>query len=663
MPIFHETLVQLRKNLGYKTKLETDEGGLCVLYAEEANDAFLSSGNLRAFKARCEYIKKNYSEFPTLFNKAKQQIKMKDKKGGRLDHPLSAKELQMVFDVVAFMEQGELYQNPFNYSDIFNRLLHQMTEVQDIAYFAQSSALEALGGKLCLASFYGIYTNKELEQYIHLLASLAERTTNDFAININVLNGPHRISICYSNKEKIWQINDANYYDLNKYKNIVIPLSKTFNEYYEGKYAIQTQIFTTGQVQAAMQPIVDEFLEPMLKFQQPSVERVKYRTEFGKTLGSLAVTMGDVATLNKIIRIESANLNSSDGDGVTAIWRAAQKGHAEILKLLVDAKMPDGEPRVDLNKANKYGVTPVVIATVCDVLDNRAEVVRILVDAKFPDGQPRVDLNKSDKDGNTSVQVAAENNYLDILSMLVDAKMLDGQPRVDLNQADIDGQTSVFLAAENNHSDILRILVDTKMPDGRPRVDLNQAKKDGKTPVWIATQNGKADALKVLVDAKTPEGQPRVDLNQADEDGITPIWIAAHSGHTDVLKILINAKFAEGQYRIDLSKTNAKDSSLLSAAACNNYVAAMQVLVDAKTPDGQPRMDVNQGNNDEAPPLWLAAMHGNIEIVKILIAAGANPECNYDDLTALEVAALEGFDEIVGLLDGNSNHGIYPGFK
>src|SRR3990167_7112873 len=212
MPTFHEILIKLRNDLGYRGA--SDEG-VCVLYAEKAIDAFLVGEYKTVFKKRCEYIKSNYGQIPALLQRIKEETKaglkanpaaffQAESRGGGLSRtppqkPITEETRQMIYEVAAFIEQGELYLNPDVYSGVFGQLLSQ-THTQIISRYAQSDVLEGLGGRACLASFIGVYTQPELIQYMRQLNQLAKVCLHDFAVSLGSDN--HRIGLCYSHLQE-----------------------------------------------------------------------------------------------------------------------------------------------------------------------------------------------------------------------------------------------------------------------------------------------------------------------------------------------------------------------------------------------------------------------------------------------------------------------------
>jgi len=84
---------------------------------------------------------------------------------------------------------------------------------------------------------------------------------------------------------------------------------------------------------------------------------------------------------------------------------------AEIMRLLIAAG-------ADVNKANKYGKSPLHIA----MNKSNAEIIKMLIDAG-------ADINKADKYGKSPLDLAISRNYPEIIKMLIDAGVNTSESR------------------------------------------------------------------------------------------------------------------------------------------------------------------------------------------------------------------------------------------
>ena len=130
------------------------------------------------------------------------------------------------------------------------------------------------------------------------------------------------------------------------------------------------------------------------------------------------------------------------------------------------------------------------------------------------------DVNVKNKYGVTPLCIASQNAHAEIVKLLIAAK-------ADVNVADkTDGVTPLYMASQKGHAEIVRLLLAAK-------ADVNVARKtDGVTPLSMASQGGHAEIVKLLIAAKT-------DVNAARKtDGVTPLGIALQESHTEIVKLL-----------------------------------------------------------------------------------------------------------------------------
>ena len=506
MPSFHDILIQLRDGYGFAGG-ETARG-LCAFYAEKGIDAFLVGEYQTTFKKRYRYIKSHYTAWPSLFHKAKEASRSLSQQPGTA--LLKDKDFDKIFDVAAFLEQGELYQNPSNYSDVFGQSLTQL-RAQEISVYAQSEGLEKCGGRVCLASFFGIYSPEELLDYVALMNNFAKTGASDFALSL--LNDRHRIALCYSHAKQGWWIININEPLL---PIVSAPIDDNFDsdlasELYLAFYVppppiehcgFVTHLYTTGSQQQSMQVHVDQLM---------ASDR-----------------------FNLLHRITPIRANQIDANGATLALLASMMDDSVVCKEIVKIGALES-----FNQPTKqYGATPILMAA----KNGHAATVQALVEAKTLEGEFVVDLNHASEDGVTAAHFAAREGYTTILKILVDAKTWDGKAAANFNMADKNGQTPIFLAAYGGHAEALQVLVDAKTSDGKAAVNVNvSSTKSGSTPLLIAASKGHLDALRVLIGVKMPDGKTATDLNQPNKGGFSPLQLAAFNGHYGIVSLLIKA--------------------------------------------------------------------------------------------------------------------------
>ncbi|MHC4620631.1 MAG: ankyrin repeat domain-containing protein [Planctomycetota bacterium] len=222
-----------------------------------------------------------------------------------------------------------------------------------------------------------------------------------------------------------------------------------------------------------------------------------------------AAEKGDIQTVQTLLDTGSgvkANVNVEQTNGTTALMVAAQNGHMEIVKALLEAK-------ADVNIQRKTdGVTALWMAA----QNGHVEVVKLLLESK-------ADVNVKDKTyGATALMMAAQKGHTDIVKLLLENK-------ADVNAKDkTNGVTTLYIAAQKGHADIVKALLEKG-------ADVNAANTYGTTALMVACEIGHTDIVKALLEAKA-------DMNiQRKNDGVTALKVAEENGHTEIVELLKKA--------------------------------------------------------------------------------------------------------------------------
>ena len=289
------------------------------------------------------------------------------------------------------------------------------------------------------------------------------------------------------------------------------------------------------------------------------------------------------------LSLAGANPNAVDNYGKTALMSAAQKGHAEVVKMLLSAG-------ADVNAADNYDWTALMVAAEL----GHAKVAEILLSAG-------ANLNAKNRHGDTALYWAKENGHSEIVSMLKQAGAWD---------SDEDGLTDLHWAAMENDvetinrfasvvefvdpiekSDTNSYTVKTIRRAALLGIDLKKWTRRARTPLMMASIFNKLNAVRALLAVGA-------NLDAKQNYGWTALMYAAEFGNTELAKIL------------------------LSAGA-----------------------DVNAKNKDGSTALMIMAEFGHAEVAEILLSAGANPNAkNKHGETALFWAKEKGHSEVVRML-------------
>ena len=352
---------------------------------------------------------------------------------------------------------------------------------------------------------------------------------------------------------------------------------------------------------------------------------------------------------------QQVDVNSAQGDGMTALHWAAYRDDLPLAEILIEAKAnPEAETRVG-------AITPLILAA----RNGSSATIAALLKAG-------ADPGKAASNGATPLMSAATSGSVDAVKALVDGG-------ADLNAREkTHGQTALMFAAWENRADVTRLLIERGAHPGlssfvnlldEPRFDddgLPLPKRKGEqsggssvmggmTALLFAARDGNLDAVKALVESGA-------DVNQVSGgDGSSPINIAIANGHYTVGKYLldhgadpnlanldgltplyatVNMRFAPVSWapnpRTDQESVGSTEilQALLEGGANPNS------RVKGKLWFSPTSHDRSWVDHKGATPLWRAAMSSDVEAMRILVAGGADPNLATDSgVTPLMVAA------------------------
>jgi len=221
-----------------------------------------------------------------------------------------------------------------------------------------------------------------------------------------------------------------------------------------------------------------------------------------------ATTAGNAAAVARLLRLPHLNVNwGEEYYDRTALIRACFKGHADIVRMLL------ADPRVDVNRAQNQGATPLNIA--CQY--QQLEVVKLLL------ADPRVDVNIPNDRLGTPFFYACNKMNLEIVRAMV------AHPRLNVNQATETSITPFMAVCEGDSEELKMELFQV------PSLDLEAANLKGETALHICMLNPDPPTrfTELLIN------HPAVDVNHLAVRGMTPVFAAARAGNFKCLQLLI----------------------------------------------------------------------------------------------------------------------------
>ena len=279
-------------------------------------------------------------------------------------------------------------------------------------------------------------------------------------------------------------------------------------------------------------------------------------------------------------------------DGVTALMLAAQGGHEELVKILLEAD-------ADVNAQDDEEATALHYA----MKGNFLEIAKILVVG----GANPNDLYKDEKTSKVHhlLMDSILANNEDFAALLVNHG-------ANTSYVDEDGVTPLIQAAYQGMTEIVKALLSQETAS----VDVSAMNNEGINALIAASSEGHIEVIKLLL------ANPNCDVNSKDKDGTNAMMAAAVRGHKDVIAILV----AHGA---DINAQNIDGHTALMFAY--NGKNQVETLLDKyaeyfKNSEVDEILISNDGGSDDlsSAALIRQTLQQHIDVVKFLISSGAD---------------------------------------
>jgi ankyrin repeat protein len=382
----------------------------------------------------------------------------------------------------------------------------------------------------------------------------------------------------------------------------------------------------------------------------------------GDTRLADAAMKRDTATVRKLID-QHVDLNAPGADGTPALHWLVRVDDFETARRLIRAGG-------DVSKRNRYGVTPMSLASA----NGSAEMIALLLEAG-------ADANVTDQTGETALMTATKVGNVDAIRAL-----LDHGATVDARDPAFQ-QTALMMAVRENHPDVVRLLIDRG-------AQVNVQTRTGPTPNWVlpnsvpgfghgigivrgglpdrgsrflipgaltpllyAARDGRVESAKILLAAGA-------DIERADANGITPLLMAITNDHIEMARYLIDqgasVRAVDWYGRTPLWAAVETRNMDVDSSTFENGVDRAPVLelikllldkgadVNARTRETPPIRrqmlhvtgDLSWVDFTGQTPFLRAALAADLDIMRLLLTRGADPKIPaFAGTTALMAAA------------------------
>ena len=349
-----------------------------------------------------------------------------------------------------------------------------------------------------------------------------------------------------------------------------------------------------------------------------------------------------------------ADVNAKDGNELTALHIAAQHGHTQVIRVLLE------HADINVNLQNEEDQTALSLAAQMGHLD----AVKLLV------GRDDIWVNARDHENWTPLLCALHEGHEAVAEQIVSTD------RFTANSKDEDGRTPLSWAAEKGLSAAVHWLL------ARGDVDVDSEDNKRRTPLFWAT-HGSGEVMRQLLE----EGEAQI--NKSAMDGSTALHEAVKELFEEAVVLLL-------RHRADFEAEDECKMSAMDVALVFGSVQMVKVLL---TNGVRLRMDSN-GNtalhaivynfndqairqmrserekrqvnitwyNNDMPAMIDPGLGRYDEMVQLLVDNGIDIDGhNKDGRTPLQTATIEGHETLVKILlmhqaniDADDRYGATP---
>jgi ankyrin repeat protein/L-ascorbate metabolism protein UlaG (beta-lactamase superfamily) len=308
---------------------------------------------------------------------------------------------------------------------------------------------------------------------------------------------------------------------------------------------------------------------------------------------------GDLQRAKTLLAGDPGLVDVKDEANGTALHLAAQAGHEELVRFLV-------EQGAQVDAGDNENSTPLDVAA----QSGHRAVAELLV-------AHGADVNHRDQNGMTPLHFAAYQGRNDVVELLI----ANGS---DVSATKLNGSTPLHGAVYYGHTETARLLIEKGAA-------IEAANESGYTPLISAAAGGRREPVELLLDRGA-------DIAAVERYGNTALLIASHTGHVDVVELLLDRGAGLGPVATQGGWT------ALHSAVSRGHLNVAEALIAREA-------DVNALTEGGSAPLHVAVHGGDPRIAELLIEHGADVNARDDGgATPLLWAARSGRGEMMELL-------------
>lgn len=328
----------------------------------------------------------------------------------------------------------------------------------------------------------------------------------------------------------------------------------------------------------------------------------------------IVVTAGAILLTTKLLHHSGCDVNTTDGDGNTALHIAVRESQARMVRLLVEV--------VDLEVVNEEGETALLLA-----LKQTSEDAFVITKDLLDRGS---DPSVTDSMGRTALHIAAGEGTPDLTKLVLSCGL-------DVDASDINGSTPLMIVAERSYSSDCVLIAQQLLESG---ANVNAADEGNGTPLIGASGFGTLETIQFLIarganvesrdwfnrtalhralerTAETEKEiistliEAQINIEARDNDGKSALGVALKRGDTAIARQLL-------EHGADVEAELEGERLLIHVVRLGNEPATKLLL--------ERGANVQTGNKHGETPLIVAVSTGRESIVDVLLAHGADVE-------------------------------------
>ncbi|XP_046560342.1 ankyrin repeat domain-containing protein 29-like [Haliotis rubra] len=222
--------------------------------------------------------------------------------------------------------------------------------------------------------------------------------------------------------------------------------------------------------------------------------------ENGMNILHVACAGNNVEIVKYILKENIASINSRDNTGKTPVMLAAECGHTDVFKLLLNNQC-DTQVYEDGNT---------ILHTSCAL--GHVDIVKCILT------QGLIHIDSCGQNQMTPVMLAAKNGQRNTFDLLVNNKC-------DMKKCDTNGNTVLHMACMGGNEDIVQAVLSKKL------VDINNRGQSQRTPAMVAAACGHKDVFDLIE-------RSGADLTLTDCNGFGVLQLICMYGHLHLVEHL-----------------------------------------------------------------------------------------------------------------------------